>query len=245
MKLISLWLVVVAWVSYADALDPDKCTTEYVGKRDHITNVVQSFSECHPNYDKMGEVLTARFLRMSPAKITMKFFRWVTICNMPQDYKAAGADCFFNIMLGLPIPPASLRRLSDDKVNLRTMQTEIPSNIGYVSSDFKENVECAVTVGISVAQLAITVYQTLAPVAARMLTHPDTVKPMVERVVNLIRTVAGEVGKGKDHDGGLGWVVGQSGLGPKLAKIGRIVFGPYPIEDGFWNAPDAPPPAAA
>jgi len=243
MKLISLAVAAVALVSFADAYDASKCNLDYVGKRTPIDNVVHSFQECHPKYEEMGTVLTKRFLAMSPAQITMKFFKWITIVALPQDYKAAGADCFFNIMLGLPIPPFALQRLSDDKVNWNIMKNEIIPDNSIISSDLKKDpIKSAITISVSVNQLAATIYQTLAPVCGRMLTDPSTTIPMVTRIVGIIRTVAGEVAAGKD--GGLGKVVEKSGLGPKLAKIGRIVFGPYPIEDGFWAAEPAPAAAA-
>jgi len=236
MKLVTFGVtLMVTVVSLSESADPLKCNEDYVGDRDLVTNMVQTVNDCEGDYKKMINILVVRFHKAPLSMMAMKFFKWFTVMRIPQDYRGKAVEIITRTLFGLPLSVDLMKTFVSDKVSMRIIEQELPDK-EIISSDFlKDPLKSAVTVPVIVTNVAYRVYDVLVPVAAKMITDPSTVKPIVEHMVKHIRDIIQQVEAGQDS--GLGEIVHKSGLGPKMQKIARIVNGPYPIEAGFWNSP--------
>jgi len=227
MKLISLVIVgattlVSLFGLAADAVPNHYCTKTYVGQRCDICNIVMAFDDCEGDYKKMEEVLAVRFKKMKVSHITMRFFKWITMA-IDEDYKTAGAQNFFRLMLGGSVPTQYLRRLSQDKQNWEKMRTIIPLNNCSTAPDLLVNkVKSSILISSSVTTLAATIYDITAEGVGHLMQNRKEIEPTVEHVLGILRNLMNEVQSG--NDAGLGKLLSTSGLDKTLGAVSECIM---------------------
>jgi len=163
-----------------------RCIPGVPGENDmvHLTN---SFSDC-VDYEAMGYVLAARFWMVPLPRLFLKFFKWITM-STPHDYKSAGTQCFFRILLKMKIPHQYLARLAEDKPNLCKMQIEIPDDSYLLATDMlSDPTQTAIRLPTSLAYFAANVYDVLGPIALGIALDPSIATSIIEAVMAIAQS---------------------------------------------------------